>query len=136
MSDAWKGLDLGLDASPTDFTGYETLEDEARVLATVVAGEVSGECYAGQEATIVLDKAPFYAEMGGQCADKGSIVCDDGIFDVSDVHKIKDGKHLHIGTVREGSTSLDSRVKTSVDIDRRKAIMRAHSATYLLHKAF
>ena len=73
MSNAWQGLDLGLDNTPTAFTGYDRIEDDGMVLALVTEGEVSGVLKAGEEGIVVLDKTPFYAEMGGQTADHGTI---------------------------------------------------------------
>ena len=89
----------------------------------------------GDEAIIVLDKTPFYAEMGGQCADVGDIEKDGALFRVTDVHKSKDGKYMHSGAVLKGNFSIDDKVKAEIDADRRRAIMRAHSATHLLDAA-
>ena len=131
----WSGLDLGLDAVPTVFTGYEKLTDEAKVEALVVEGELSGELREGVEGSVVLDKTPFYAEMGGQVADHGRIEADGLLFEVRDVQKTKGGKYLHSGVMKKGELRLDMTVTASVDEERRRAIMRAHSATHLLHAA-
>jgi len=135
MSEAWKSIDLGLDTTATVFTGYENMADDGKVLAIVVGDEVASECYEGQAATVVLDKTPFYAEMGGQVADRGFIKCAAAVFKVDDVHKSKGDKFLHSGIMLSGSLHVDDAVKSEIDIDRRKAIMRAHSATHLLQKA-
>ncbi len=135
MSDAWKGLDLGLDATPTAFTGYDTLEDEGKLLAIVAEGERRETVGQGAEAILVLDRTPFYAEMGGQTGDRGFIRCGNGEFEVTDVKKDKAGKFLHYGAVTGGTLSLGDTVRASVDTARRRAIMRAHSATHLLQKA-
>jgi len=135
MSEAWKGLDLGLDNTPTEFGGYEKWEDDSQILAIVVEGEASGECLAGQGATIVLDKTPFYAEMGGQSADHGELVLGESVFEVDDVQKTKGGKYLHSGSVRSGAFRVDDKISAKISATRRRAIMRAHSATHLLHKA-
>ena len=135
MSDAWKGLDLGLDATPTAFTGYDKLEDEGKILAIVAEGERRETVGQGAEAILVLDRTPFYAEMGGQTGDHGVIRCEGGVFEVSDVKKDKAGKFLHYGAVTGGALSLGDSVRSAVDSDRRHAIMRAHSATHLLQKA-
>jgi len=132
----WAGLDLGLDKSiPTEFTGYDCLEGEGKVLAIVCEGELRASVVAGSEAVIVLDKTPFYAEMGGQIADTGVITAGESVFVVEDVQKTKDGKYMHTGRVQAGEFKVDGVVTASVDTDRRAAIMRAHSATHLLHSA-
>ena len=78
---------------------------------------------------------PFYAEMGGQVADHGVILVGDARFVVTNVQKDKGGKYLHHGTMRTGTVKVDDIVLASIDVERRKAIMRAHSATHLLQKA-
>ena len=133
--DAWKGIDLGLDNTPTEFTGYGTLEDEGTILAIVVNDEIAHEVETGGEAIIVLDKTPFYAEMGGQTADHGTLTDGENVFAVSDVQKNKAGKIMHYGRVVSGSFAVGGTVKASVEADRRHAICRAHSATHLLQKA-
>ena len=89
----------------------------------------------GEKGIIVLDKTPFYAEMGGQIADQGVILMGNSRFVVSDVQKDKGGKYLHHGKMVTGSIKVDDIVVASIDVERRKAIMRAHSATHLLQKA-
>ncbi len=132
----WTGLDLGLEGDPTVFTGYDTLEDKGTVEALIAAGELSGELGEGTEGSIVLDKTPFYAEMGGQVADTGTITGENGaVFAVSDVQKTKGGKYLHTGRMERGSLRLGETVTASVNAERRRAIARAHSATHLLHAA-
>ena len=132
----WAGLDLGLDNVPTEFTGYDTLSDTGTVEALIAAGELSGELGEGTEGSVVLDKTPFYAEMGGQVADHGVITGESGAeFTVTDVQKTKGGKYLHTGTMTRGSFHLGENVQAVVDAERRTAIMRAHSATHLLHAA-
>ena len=135
MSNAWQGLDLGLDNTPTRFTGYDHLEDDGTVLALVTEGEVSGVLKAGKEGIVVLDKTPFYAEMGGQTADHGTITCGTGVFRVTDVQKDKGGKFLHQGVMESGEIKVGDAVESKLDVERRQAIMRAHSATHLLDKA-
>ena len=132
----WASLDLGLDNVPTEFTGYDTLSDTGTVEALIAAGELSGELGEGTEGSVVLDKTPFYAEMGGQVADHGVITGEGGAeFTVTDVQKTKGGKYLHTGTMTRGSFHLGENVQAVVDAERRTAIMRAHSATHLLHAA-
>lgn len=132
---AWAGIDLGLDATPTKFTGYDHNEDTGRVLAIVVGEELCSTAREGDEAILVLDKTPFYAEMGGQVADHGSIKTAKGDFAVTDVQKNKAGKFMHHGKIVSGSISVDDEVTAAIDVERRRAIMRAHSATHLLQRA-
>ena len=131
----WAGIDLGLDTTPTNFVGYDVNACEAKVLAVCVGDEVSGSITGGETGIIVLDKTPFYAEMGGQVADHGVILLGDGRFEVSNVQKDKGGKYLHSGKMVAGTIKTDDLVCASIDVERRKAIMRAHSATHLLQKA-
>ena len=132
---AWAGIDLGLDNTPTTFVGYTENNCSAKVLAVCVGDEVSGTIAGGEEGIIVLDKTPFYAEMGGQIADTGVILVGHSRFQVTDVQKDKGGKYLHHGKMVSGSIKVDDEVLASIDVERRKAIMRAHSATHLLQKA-
>lgn len=133
---AWESMDLGLEKdTKTAFLGYTEFETEAKILAIVADGATTQMIGEGTEATIVLDRTTFYAESGGQCADTGCITAGDAVFAVSDVQKTKDGKFLHTGVMKQGSVSVSDMVVTKIDADRRRAIMRAHSATHLLQKA-
>ena len=133
--DAWKGLDLGLDNTPTLFTGYDTLKDSGKVLAIVTDGELCSSIREGEEGILVLDRTPFYAEKGGQSADFGTITKDGCVFEVTDVQQDKGEKYLHSGKMISGSLQVDDLVETNVDTERRQAIARAHSATHLLQAA-
>ena len=132
---AWAGIDLGLDNTPTTFVGYEQNVCNAKVLAVCVGDEVSGSIAGGEDGIVVLDKTPFYAEMGGQVADHGVITMGESVFQVNNVQKDKGGKYLHHGKMLSGSLKVEDEVTASIDMERRKGIMRAHSATHLLQKA-
>ena len=137
---AWAGIDLGLDNTPTEFTGYEHDAEAARVLAVCVGEEVSGAIAGGDQGILVLDKTPFYAEMGGQIADHGVIRKGEAVFEVTNVLKDKGGKYLHYGTLHagkmtDGEIKVGDEVTAEIDVDRRQAIRRAHSATHLLQSA-
>ena len=132
---AWAGIDLGLDNTPTEFTGYEKDTDTAKILAVCVGEEVSGTIAGGENGILVLDKTPFYAEMGGQVADWGIISTENAKFQVTNVQKDKGGKYLHHGKMLEGSLRVDDTVVAAIDVSRRDAIRRAHSATHLLQTA-
>ncbi len=131
----WAGIDLGLDNTPTNFVGYDAYNCEAKVLAVCVGDEVTGSITGGEKGIVVLDKTPFYAEMGGQAADHGVLLLGDSRFKVTDVQKDRGGKYLHSGVMMAGTIKVDDLVLASIDVERRKAIMRAHSATHLLQKA-
>ncbi len=136
MSEAWKSIDLGLDNTPTVFTGYETMKDSGRILAIVEDGELSSLLGDGKEGIIVLDRTPFYAEKGGQVGDKGVLRLADGsCFEVTDTQLSKGDKVLHHGICRSGAFRVEDTVCAELDEDNRKAIMRAHSATHLLQSA-
>ncbi len=131
----WAGIDLGLDNTPTAFVGYDMFNCDAKVLAVCVGDEVTGSIAGGESGILVLDRTPFYAEMGGQVADHGVIMIGDSRFTVNNVQKDKGGKYLHYGKLNSGTIKVDDLVLASIDVERRKAIMRAHSATHLLQKA-
>ena len=132
---AWAGVDLGLDPTPTQFTGYDHTVDQGTILAIVCDGEVCSEIDEGKQGVLVLDCTPLYAEMGGQVADHGVIETDGALFQVTDVQKDKAGKFLHHGVMHSGHLQVEQTVTARIDTDRRKAIMRAHSATHLLQAA-
>ncbi|MDD6604878.1 MAG: alanine--tRNA ligase, partial [Oscillospiraceae bacterium] len=132
----WAGIEFGSDMPATEFVGYDhTSIADAKVLALVVENELAEAVMPGVEAIVVLDKTPFYAEMGGQVADHGVITAGDAKFEVTNVLKNKGGKFMHYGKVLSGQFRVGDTVTASIDVDRRKAIMRAHSATHLLDAA-
>jgi alanyl-tRNA synthetase len=132
----WAGVEFGKEVPATQFVGYDhTAIEGAKVVALVVENEQAEEIMSGVEAIVVLDRSPFYAEMGGQVADRGVITAPGVVFQVTDVQKNKGGKYMHYGKVTEGVLKLGDTVAAAIDVDRRKAIMRAHSATHLLDKA-
>ena len=132
----WAGVEFGKDMPATEFLGYDrdTVEG-AEVLAIVVEGEQAEEIVSGMDAMVVLDKTPFYAEMGGQVADHGVLTADGVVFTVSDVQKNKGGKFMHYGKLVKGSLSVGNTLTAAIDTERRAAIRRAHSATHLLDAA-
>ena len=132
---AWAGLDLGLDSAPTIFTGYEHEAESGTVLALIAQGELSSSMREGDEGVIVLDRTPFYAEMGGQSPDRGVIETSSSLFEVNSVQLSKSGKYLHRGKMLKGCANVGDRAEARIDALRRRAIMRAHSATHLLHEA-
>ncbi|MEA4994065.1 MAG: alanine--tRNA ligase [Oscillibacter sp.] len=132
---AWAGIDLGLDATPTLFTGYDHNTDTGTVLAIVAEDELRDAIVKGAEGVLVLDKTPFYAEMGGQVTDHGIISLDGAVFAVHNVQKDKAGKFLHHGVLESGELKKGDVVTSTIDAERRQAVRRAHSATHLLDAA-
>ena len=132
----WAGVEFGKDVPSTEFVGYDHDSiDDAKVVALVVEGEQAEAMMSGVEGIVVLDKSPFYAEMGGQIGDTGVIRCGESVFEVTDVQKNKGGKFMHSGKVVSGSFQLGETVEASIDAERRMAIRRGHTATHLLDAA-
>jgi len=132
---AWAGIDLGLDNTPTVFTGFDNITDKGEVLAIVSQGELCSSVSAGESCIVVLDRTPFYAEMGGQSPDFGTISSENAVFDVSAVEVSGGDKYLHHGKMRSGTLSVGNSVTSQIDTVRRNAIKRAHTATHLMHEA-
>ena len=131
----WAGVEFGKEVPATRFVGYDKLEGEGHIAAIVAEEELRDTIAAGTEGILVLDETPFYAEMGGQVADHGFITCGEARFQVTDVQKNKGGKFMHYGKLLSGSLTVGDTVLAAVDGKRRKAVMRAHSATHLLDYA-
>ena len=126
---------VNIKAEATEFVGYESLVAESEILGIVAEGEEVDAIGAGEEGIIVVKKSPFYAEMGGQAGDIGSIVAANGKAKVVDTKKNGDGIYFHIVKVEEGSISKGDAATLSVCKKNRMAICRNHSTTHLLHKA-
>ena len=133
----WASEELGLDKSlKTEFCGYTQLEAEGNVLALVSEGESTDAVRAGSKVTVVLDKTPFYAEMGGQVPDYGTMSHGDCEIEITNVQKNGDGRiYLHSGVVKSGVVSRGDTLVCKVDKERRQAICRSHTATHLLQEA-
>ena len=131
----WSGVEFGKEIPSTVFDGYDKTEiTGAKVVAIVAEDQLVDEIVSGMEAIVVLDTTPFYAEMGGQVADHGTITAESMTYNVTDVQKNKGGKFMHYGKLTQGSLKVGDTVTATIDVDRRKAIMRAHTATHLLDK--
>ncbi|GHJ38886.1 alanine--tRNA ligase [Streptomyces sp. TS71-3] len=123
-------------AGSTDFTGYTAYENEATIVGLIANGASSPAAGEGDEVEVVLDRSPFYAEGGGQIGDTGRIRLDTGaVVVVNDVQKPVPGVHVHKGVVQVGEVTVGAPVLASIDVHRRRAIARAHSATHLTHQA-
>ena len=131
----WAGVEFGKEVPSTEFVGYDHDSCEATVVALVCEDELCGQMEEGSDGIVVLDKSPFYAEMGGQVADHGVITAKGMTFTVTDVQKNKGGKFMHYGHLAEGVLAVGDTVEAVIDAQRRKAICRAHSTTHLLDAA-
>ncbi|WP_166847829.1 alanine--tRNA ligase [Isoptericola sp. BMS4] len=119
-----------------EFLGYTDTQATVRVAGLLVDGGPAPAATAPAAVEVVLDRTPFYAEAGGQLADQGTIVLDGGaIVEVDDVQRPIKGLSVHRGRLVEGTVALDDKGLASIDVDRRVAISRAHSATHMIHKA-
>jgi len=122
---------------PVEFTGYDVVTDEASVRGLVSAGGVVASAGPGDDIEIVLDRTPFYAEGGGQLADQGVIELENGArLEVRDVQSPVTGLIVHHATVLSGEVTAGLGAHAVVDVERRRAISRAHTATHMVHKAF
>ena len=119
----------------TVFEGYEHLERKAKVLALYVEGTQVQRVVAGQDAIVVLDSTPFYAESGGQVGDVGFLTSGTTAFKVLDTQKIQPGVFGHHGRVQAGELTVGMPLLATVDAEQRARTIRNHSATHLMHKA-
>ena len=134
FNDVWVALSDELPA--TEFSGYDADEiEDAHVLAIVVDGERVSHIEAGQTAEVVLDRTPFYAEMGGQLGDDGALSTDAGAEAVVEDTKVHNGLYAHTVKVAEGALAEGDTVCASIDFERRELMRRNHTATHLLHAA-
>jgi alanyl-tRNA synthetase len=120
----------------TEFTGYTLDQNEATVVGLLVDGLPSPAATEGDEVEVVLDRTPFYAEGGGQLADTGRIRLEGGaVVEVRDVQQPVPGVSVHKGVVQVGEVTVGASALAQIDLVRRRAIARAHSATHLTHQA-
>lgn len=128
--------DLVAQLSPTVFLGYEHLDAGGlQVVALLKDGRPVASVHAGDEAVVILDRTPFYAESGGQVGDTG-VLAEQGVeFDVADTLKFAGQFHGHVGRVAKGGLKVGDHVVASVDAARRASTILNHSATHLLHAA-
>ncbi|NVI92107.1 alanine--tRNA ligase [Actinomadura sp. BRA 177] len=120
-----------------DFTGYGSLAGDARLVGLLVGGANTPAAGEGTEVEVVLDRTPFYAEGGGQLADHGLIRLGSGaVIEVTDVQAPLAGLIVHRGRVRSGEAQAGDTAYAEVDVERRRAISRSHTATHLVHAGF
>ncbi len=120
---------------PTEFTGYDGVTGSSKVVGLVVDGQEVESISAPQQALVLLDATPFYAESGGQIGDRGDISGPMGVFSVEDTRRPLKGLIVHYGQLTEGYMRVGESVQANVIGQRREDTMRNHSATHLLHKA-
>jgi alanyl-tRNA synthetase len=129
-------------SGPVDFTGYEQVAGEATVTGLLVGGASVPAAGAGTDVEVVLDRTPFYAEGGGQLADagviwvSGSAAGGGGEVEVRDVQSPVPGLIVHRGKVMTGEIIVGDPAQAEIDVERRRAISRSHTATHLVHRAF
>mgnify|MGYP001037417515 CR=1 FL=1 len=119
----------------SEFIGYDHWATEAKIVALLKAGEEVDAAEAGDEIQFILDKTPFYAESGGQIADKGTLKSDHVTIKVEDVQKAPNGQNLHKGTIETGAVRINDVLTAKVDSQNRSKIVKNHTATHLLHQA-
>ncbi|MEN2446696.1 alanine--tRNA ligase, partial [Bacillus sp. JR_15] len=117
------------------FVGYENLTADARIVELLQNGEIVTEAHEGDTVQILLDETPFYAESGGQVADKGTLKSAEVNIDIKDVKKAPNGQHVHEGVVVSGTAKKGLEVTAEVESALRKGIVKNHTATHLLHQA-
>lgn len=119
----------------SEFVGYGTVATESNVVALVKNGEYTDSLQVGEEGQLMLDVTPFYAESGGQIADRGCLLADGVKVLVKDVQKAPNGQNLHQVVVEEGTLTKDAAVKAIIDTKNRSSVVKNHTATHLLHQA-
>ncbi len=135
-ADAWLSDNVDLsDIASTEFVGYTDYTAESEVLAIIRDGERESAAGVDDKAILVIKNSPFYAESGGQVGDTGVISGAGFTFEVNNTTKDASGIFLHAGVVTEGSVTAGDKCTASIDVDRRMAIMRNHTAAHLLQAA-
>ena len=117
------------------FIGYDKLTADSVISVMTTKTDIVDELVAGEEGTIIVDETPFYATMGGQTGDVGTITCGDAVFRVEDTTKLKGGRVAHQGVVESGMFKKGATVTLSVEEAKRSATSKNHSATHLLQEA-
>src|SRR5216683_4548031 len=138
----WSSDVCSSDLGPVTFIGYDQITGDATVTGLLVNGAQVAAAGAGTQAEVVLDRTPFYAEGGGQLADAGVIRVSGATggsgaeFEVRDVQSPVPGLVVHRGVVTAGEITVGAPAHAEIDVERRRAISRSHTATHLVHRAF
>lgn len=119
----------------SEFVGYDTLETESEITVLTTSEDITDTLVEGMEGTIIVNKTPFYATMGGQQGDTGVITCNGSVFEVIDTIRLKGGRVGHVGKVTAGSFNVGDKVTLTVDEKKRIDTAKNHSATHLLQEA-
>ncbi len=128
--------DVVKDLAATDFTGYtESSTKGTKLLAILVDGKTQSSLNSGEQATLILNKTPFYAESGGQVGDIGRLLGQGSLFEVTDTQKLAGTYHAHLGELKSGQLHTGDELSAEIDKPNRQSIRRHHSATHLLHAA-
>jgi len=117
------------------FIGYDNLEVKTKIIKLIHQDQFVDFVSEGEEVIVILDETPFYAEGGGQIADKGCLILDGGQIEINNVKTAPRGQHLHFGKVTKGKLQVDSKVFAKIDVESRAEIVKNHTATHLLHQA-
>lgn len=117
------------------FIGYDQLQTQSKVVTLLMDNQLIEEASQGSEVQFILDQTPFYAESGGQIADKGTLTADGVKVNVLDVQKAPNGQHLHRAVVEKGTLKVDMLVLATINEENRSKIIKNHTATHLLHQA-
>jgi alanyl-tRNA synthetase len=119
----------------TEFLGYDTLESKSQILLMIKDSKQVDFVQEGEQVIVVLDQTPFYAESGGQIADKGILVGEKGTMEVCDTQKVFGDKIIHQGNIIHGTMKQGETIKAKVDEEARLSTARGHTATHLLHQS-
>lgn len=135
-ADAWKNGSGALEQLMAGkFVGYDTLTADTKIAAIICDNELAEHVGEGENAALVLEETPFYAESGGQVGDVGSITCGDAVFEVTNTFKTHGGVIIHEGTMKKGELNNGNSVTAAVNEEIRLATMRNHTAAHLLQAA-
>ena len=124
-----------LNLDPTEFTGYETLESQSKIIAIIKDNKIVDKVDSGDDIEIILDKTPFYAERGGQIGDTGNLIQGNSKIEINDTVTPYGNIYIHKGKLINGSLNINEKVKSIVNYQRRENLRRNHTATHLVHAA-
>ncbi len=132
--DVFTDTELNLNLPKTEFVGYTAYQCQSKILKIFVDHREVDQADSGSAVKIILDQTPFYAEAGGQIGDSGDLIGHLGSIRIQNTQKIADIS-LHLGQVKQGQIKVGDIIEASIDVDRRRSIMRSHTATHLLQAA-